>query len=440
MILNVLEKIVNHSQDLAESAVVSGTVQTDVNSQFSAIESRDFFTMSRCFCQEENNVQQIRMAYDAGIRIHHKCLAVDTIFGQLVQILRDSGTFAALWLGGLQVLSGSLSAGDLTSFMVQSESLVETAEGLYGSFRSVQEGYLPGIRELARFMAMQPKIGLTSVPGGPKYITPTAEEEPDLSWSIEFKDCTFAYPCNKFKPILTDFSLRIDSGTVVGICGQTHCGKSTVLRMIERLYDVDSGEIFIGDKSITTLDPTWLRQHIGFAMSVKDTKVLGNKSVLQNIQVGASMKGLSGEEVRQRAVKAAGIARMQHEVEDEKIFPKKWHTTVGDQGDINLSDGQTQRLSIARALVGEPSLLLMDEPTSALDGPTEKQVLDGIQKYVREHGTHRTAVIVAHRMCTFAICDQVIFMKEGSVYGAWIVLAFILFALEGCYWIQPQLA
>ena len=415
--LNIFEKILTHTQDLAARAVQQGAVQADVQSQFSAIESREYFTMSRCCCQEETNVQQIRMAFDSGIRIMHKSLAVDSIFGQVINILRDSGTFLAYWLGGLQVLNGTLSAGDLTSFMVQSEGLIQTAEGLLQSYMEINHGYMPGIRELARFMDMKPKIGLTSTPGGPQYHTPSAEEVEDFKWSIDFNDCTFAYPRTNSKQILNGFSAKIESGTLVGICGETHCGKSTVLRLVERLYDVNSGEILINGEPITALDPTWLRRRIGFVMSVKDTEVLRNKSILQQIEVGAAMKGLTSEDIRARSQRAAKIARIEHEIEDEKVFPKKWHTTVGDQGDINLSDGQTQRLSIARGLVGEPNILLMDEYTSALDGPTEEKVRQGIEEYVREPGTNRTAVIVAHRMCTITSCDQILYMKEGKVFS-----------------------
>lgn len=195
----------------------------------------------------------------------------------------------------------------------------------------------PGIRDLARFMAMKPKIGLTSTPGGPSYTPLTLAEEKDFEWSIEFKDATFAYPRTSSVQILNGFSVKIESGTLVGICGETHCGKSTLLRLVERLYDVDTGEILIGGRSITELDPTWLRRRIGFVMSVKDTEVLRNKSILQQIEVGAAIKGLSQEAIRKQSEKAAAIARLSHEIEDEKVFPKKWHTTVGDQGDINLS-------------------------------------------------------------------------------------------------------
>lgn len=318
------------------------------------------------------------------------------------------------------------------------------------------------MRELARFYATPNSIGLD---GG---WSPSTQAEADaVQWNVEFKDCHFSYPSDPKLKILNGFSCSIKAGQLVGLCGQTHCGKSTVLRLLERLYDVTEGEIWIGGRPISEYNPTWLRGNIGFIMSVKDTNILQGKTIRENIELGAVMDSLSEQAVAARVREACTMAELTSDIQE---FTNGIHTTIGDTGDVNLSDGQTQRLSIARGLIRRPALLLLDEYTSALDGPTETKVRGNIERFIRggdggvgsdgasgggsggggsggsgggdgggggdgsgadaDDGTsvntvgggggagNRVAVIVAHRMRTIDECNQIIYMREGRVVAA----------------------
>ena len=192
-------------------------------------------------------------------------------------------------------------------------------------------------------------------------------------------------------------------------------------------------------RPISEYNPTWLRNNIGFIMSVKDTNVLQGKTIRENIELGAVMDALSEQEVAARVRDACSMAELTSDIDE---FTNGIHTTIGDTGDVNLSDGQTQRLSIARGLIRRPALLLLDEYTSALDGPTETKVRGNIEAFIRSTAgaaggaggaaagaggsgsrtdgskSNRVAIIVAHRMRTIDDCDQIIYMRDGAAVAA----------------------
>ena len=413
VVVRLLNKLLNRLSRLAAKAAETeeDTAQLDFQAVFSAIESRSFFAMARFFGREETNANELDVLFSTWSKRQASIGGLQALFRNFTKIVRDSGQYLAYWRGGTEVIAGRLKATELANFVMQSQRWINDLEGLHRNYDDMQYN-MTNVREVSRFFDQKPEIGLT----GPQYTIPAPGS--GFDWSIEFKDAEFAYPSDA-KLILNGLNLKIAPGQIVGICGKTHCGKSTVLRLVERLYDVTKGEVLIGGQPIKSLEPSWLRKHMGFVTSVKDTCVVGGESILRNIELGALID--DPKELEARAKEAAKLADLDGDVRE---FSKTWHTTIGDRGDVNLSDGQTQRLSIARGLIGwccaaamlpgarlacagqprrprktmqrepmlmprscpppphctgRPDILLLDEYSAALDGPTEKKIRDTIE-------------------------------------------------------------
>ena len=174
---------------------------------------------------------------------HAKISLISSLQHHLTSMMDDCGDYVGYWFGGAYVLRNELSPTDLIGFVDDSRSLCNQGQRTYRAVRRLIK-QVQSMRELARFYSTPTAIGLD---GG--WSPASAEEAAAVRWDVEFKDCHFAYPSDPKVRILAGFSCKIEAGQLVGLCGQTHCGKSTVLRLVERLYDVSDGEILIGGRS-----------------------------------------------------------------------------------------------------------------------------------------------------------------------------------------------
>jgi len=206
----------------------------------------------------------------------------------------------------------------------------------------------------------------------------------------------FAYATNA--PILTDISFHVKPGQRVGIVGPTGAGKSTVVSLIPRFYDVTAGKLLIDGRDVREYKIHPLRDQIGYVL--QDT-VLFRGTILENIAFGRPTA------TREEIVEAARLANA-----DEFIdrMPKGYDTMVGERG-LNLSGGQRQRLGIARVMVRNSPILLLDEPTAALDSESEKLVIDALEHLMQG----RTVITIAHRLSTIRNADQIIVVAGGVV-------------------------
>nr|CDS29070.1 ATP binding cassette subfamily B (MDR:TAP) [Hymenolepis microstoma] len=223
---------------------------------------------------------------------------------------------------------------------------------------------------------------------------------------IEFKGVRFAYPDRKYVKVLEGFDHTVESGTSVALVGQSGCGKSTILQLIERFYDVDnpekSGEgVFMDGKNVKMIAPEWIRSQIGVVLQNSD---LFDISVKENIAFGDCSREVPMSEV----IEAAQIANIHDFITS---LPLGYETRVGIQGS-QLSGGQKQRIAIARALVRKPALLLLDEATSALDAENERDVQQALSETITK--AKMTCVVVAHRLSTVEACDTVVVIDRGQ--------------------------
>ncbi|KAM3178291.1 hypothetical protein ACTXT7_002875 [Hymenolepis weldensis] len=235
----------------------------------------------------------------------------------------------------------------------------------------------------------------------------TEGEYPDqpLTGNIVFKDVYFKYPTRKQVKVLRKFNYSLKAGNSVALVGASGCGKSTILQLVQRLYDVSNhgpkSGIFMDGRDIRTLAPNWIRQQIGI---VSQEPNLFDLSIRANIAYGDNSRELPMEEI----IAAAKEANVHDFVQ---TLPQGYETPVGARGS-QLSGGQKQRIAIARALVRKPALLLLDEATSALDNESERIVQDALDDAMAKGG--RTSLVVAHRLTTVENCDVIVVLQEGQ--------------------------
>jgi ATP-binding cassette subfamily B multidrug efflux pump len=212
---------------------------------------------------------------------------------------------------------------------------------------------------------------------------------------IELRGLNFSFGA---KPLLTDISLFIPSGSRLGIVGPIGAGKSTLVKLIARLYQVADNAVFIDGIDINRLPLATLRGAIGY---VPQESFLFSRTLAANIAFGKN--GANEEEIE----KSAQIASLHGDVER---FPDGYASMVGERG-ITLSGGQKQRASIARALLKNPSILILDDPLSSVDAATEKEILTSLSAYYRE----RTVIIISHRLSALRDCDTIIYLEAGRI-------------------------
>ena len=291
-----------------------------------------------------------------------------------------------LWFGSRQVFGGQMQAETFLTFIFAFYNVIEPAKSFSRSFYSIQKG----IAAMQRVEQV-----LDAGPG----IEEAADALPvrQFRHRIEYRSVTFAYQ-NQEVPALQDINLHIGKGKVVALVGSSGAGKSTLVDLLPRFYDVSSGSLCIDGIDIRKYRLRDLRSLMGI---VTQEAILFNDSIYNNIVFG--LEGVGEEEV----VRAATVAN----AHDFIIATEHgYQTNIGDRGG-KLSGGQRQRLTIARAVLRNPAILILDEATSALDSESEKLVQEALVKVM----ANRTAIVIAHRLSTIQHADEIVVMKDGRI-------------------------
>ncbi|WP_205650965.1 ABC transporter ATP-binding protein [Ectobacillus funiculus] len=295
-------------------------------------------------------------------------------------------TVAILWFGGLRVDTGSMQVGDLMAFMQYVTQIMFALIMASMMFIMVPRAAASAAR-INEVLDMEPSIVDADV-------TATADEN---CGDLEFDRVTFRYPGAQM-PALSEISFRAKPGQVTAIIGGTGAGKSTLVNLIPRFYDIDAGEIRIGGVNIQKMKQTELRSKIGF---VPQKAVLFSGTIRENIRYGK--EDATDEEI----IHAAQIAQAAGFIEQME----EGYESIIAQGGTNLSGGQKQRLSIARALVRKPELYIFDDSFSALDFKTDAK----LRSALKIETVDRAVLIVAQRVSTVLHADQIIVLDEGKV-------------------------
>lgn len=308
----------------------------------------------------------------------------------IMMIAMNLTTLAVVWFGGNQIIAGTMPVGDLSSFttyIVQVlMSLMMLAMVLLQSSRA-----LASSRRICEVLDTQVDL------------TDDMASLPDAlvqKGKVEFKNVGFRYYKDNHEKVLTDISLCIEPGQTVGIIGSTGCGKTTLVQMIPRLYDVDEGEVLVDGINVREYSLKNLREGVGMVLQ---KNVLFSGSIMENLQWGD--EDASYEEILGAAREAQADAFIQS-------FAEGYDTELG-QGGVNVSGGQKQRLCIARALLKKPKILILDDSTSAVDTATEAKIRQAFQTSLKE----TTKIIIAQRITSVMEADQIIVMEEGRITG-----------------------
>jgi ATP-binding cassette, subfamily B, bacterial HlyB/CyaB len=305
---------------------------------------------------------------------------------QTANLLNKGVGALTLFLGAGLVIANKLTVGELVAFNMlaaQVSGPVLRLVQVWQDFHQVR-------------LSVERLGDILNTPVEPSSASAQASQAP-LEGTIEFDHVTFRYGPNT-QPVVRDVSLTVPAGQVIGIVGPSGSGKSTIAKLAQRLYQPEAGRVLIDGVDAAVLDPSWLRRQIGVVLQ---ENILFNRSVRENIALADPATPL------ERVVAAAKLAGA-HEFICK--MPQGYDTTIGERG-VSLSGGQRQRMAIARALVGDPRLLIFDEATSALDYESESV----IQANMRDIVKGRTVLIIAHRLSTVRNADRILTIDNGVI-------------------------
>lgn len=309
-------------------------------------------------------------------------------FAQFVQKVFD---ISILWFGAKFVIEGELTVGGLVAFRMLSGRVSGPVLRLVQMWQEFQQTSL-SIRRLGDIFNSRPEPTIEG----------TQTKLPSLHGDIRFERVTFRYRMDTAE-VIKNMTFSIPPGIVIGIVGRSGCGKSTISKLIQRLYIPESGKILIDGMDISLANPSQIRKQIGVVLQ---ESFLFNATVRENIAV--QNPAASIEEI----IKVAQIAGA-HEFISE--LPEGYDTLIGEKG-TGLSGGQKQRLAIARALITNPKILIFDEATSALDYESEMIIQNNLKEICKD----RTVLLIAHRLSTLRDADAIMVVDHGSIieYGS----------------------
>lgn len=312
---------------------------------------------------------------------------VNALFNPLMMLLIGASTVLTVYIGGIQVVRGTITAGNIAEFVIYVNMLTWPVTAI-GWIASIMQQAAASQKRINEFLKTQPSI-----------LNPVVDPGP-LRGEIVFDNVSFAYPDTGIKA-LQEVSFRLNPGQKMAIIGKTGAGKSTIADLLVRMYDVSSGEIRIDGRDIRKHDLANLRERIGY---VPQDIFLFSDTIANNIAFGR--RDADRTEIEDFARHAAVY-------DDIKDLSEGFDTLVGERG-VTLSGGQKQRVSIARALIKHPDIIILDDCLSAVDTNTEKQILG----YFSGSLADKTAIIITHRIYSLLQFDQIVVLEDGHIAAA----------------------
>ncbi|MHA1294662.1 MAG: ABC transporter ATP-binding protein, partial [Promethearchaeota archaeon] len=344
-------------------------------------------TVVKSFGQEEYEIEKFKIENDKYFNDSMDIIKLQTTFDPIVYLIDNLAFLIVILLGGWFVLEGKITFGMLFVFVL---TLNFSVEPLY---------------YITRFIANMPQISETSerlvyILNSEIYVKekPDAIEMPNIKGEIEFKNVYFSFKPNSDYFVLKNINLHVKPGETIAILGATGSGKSALVKLIPRFYDVSKGELLIDGVNIKDIKLKSLRKQIGY---VSQERLLFSKTIKENIAFGK--RDVSFEEIK----KVAEVSDIFTFIEN---LPKKFETKVGERG-ITVSGGQKQRLAIARALAIKPKILILDDCFSAVDVDTEYNIQQNLKNLLKNF----TTFIITQRLSTVRHADRIIVLENGEI-------------------------
>ncbi len=358
-------------------------VSRDMQEVFSGVE------VVKSHGAEGREVRKVAGRMRSFLRTRVRAFVLQMASGYAVRGAQFLSTLIIMWFGALEIRRGAMTIGDYVAFTTY-------VVYLSGSVRSLSLMHLtlqPIFASLDRLMEL-----FRTVPEFPEEGKgPAGVVLERVEGEVRLENVSFAY--EEGKPVLRDVSCTVRAGEAVALVGESGAGKTTLVNILLKFYRPLRGEVYLDGHDYAALDTRWLRGRIGI---VSQDIFLFNDTIERNIRYGRP------EVTMEEVERAARLAHIHDEIER---FPQGYATVIGERG-VVLSTGQRQRVSIARAFLREPALLILDEPTSALDAGTEKLIRDSL----RELSTGRTTFIISHRTPMLDIAARVLTLRDGRLF------------------------
>ena len=351
----------------------------------SVLESIESVKTVRAYGMEEEDYCKTKKAIDNDTNSWWYIQMFESLFVPMFELVYAVSYFIAIGLGSYMVIKSIISPGDLVSFLLYVGMLYGPLIGLSNVLNTISSINIASVRF---FEIMDQKTSVEDI-DNPKHILKFNQ--------IEFKNVSFKYPFDDFN-VLNKINFTINSGETIGIVGPTGSGKSTLIRQLLREFNVTDGEILIDNESIEKYSIDDIRKLVGY---VPQEHILFRRSVDDNILIG------NPQATHEQIDSAMVVADFK---KDLKELSQGEHTLVSELGG-SLSGGQRQRLSIARALVKDPEILILDDSLSAVDALTETNII----KQLKETRVGKTNIIVAHCFSSIALADKIIVLQDGQI-------------------------
>src|ERR671922_421336 len=339
----------------------------------------------KAFAQEQRQLRRFRHAVRRVFDQSMVSTRLRAFYSPFIAFLPQLGLAALLFVGGRQAIEGTLSVGDFVAFYGYVLMLTSPMRMLGIALGMAQRAVASGARV---FEVLDRRPRVTSPPGAPAL--------PPGAGRVELRGVTFAYDGGE--PVLEGIDLEVEPGRTVALVGPTGSGKTTLVMLIPRLYDVDAGTVLVDGVDVRSVDPASLRREVAV---VSDDAFLFSASLGENI---AYARAEASEEEILAAAERAGLGELLADL------PDGLDTLVGERG-LTLSGGQRQRVAIARALLAEPRILILDDATSSVDATTESQIKAALAEVMEG----RTTFVIAHRLSTIALADEVVVLEDGEI-------------------------
>lgn len=324
--------------------------------------------------------------------VHHanqlvlRGVAIDSRLAAQQGLVVALARISAIALGGYLIFRGEGTVGTLIAFLGYLTGLFGPVQGLTGAYRTIRKASV-SIEDVFSILDEQDSLG----------DAPNAREVAHLNGSVQFQKVSFRYGRDK-PPVLDRLDLQVQPGEHIAVVGPSGSGKSTMMALLQRFYDPEQGRILLDGMDLRSLKQASMRRQIGVVLQ---DGVLFDDTVRANIAYGRPSASLADIEAAARAANAHSFIER---------LPDGYDTYVGERGN-RLSGGERQRISIARALLKDPPILILDEATSALDAESEELVQEALDRLLRG----RTTFIIAHRLATVVRADRTLVLKDGAI-------------------------
>ena len=341
----------------------------------------------KSFVQEQQENQKFNNTADAVRSAQLKAEQIIIFTMPVMQFMMYTAIIVILWFGGVQIIGGSMQAGELISFLTYVNQILMSLMMLSMIFVMLVLARA-SIARILEVLEEEPAIKDMA----------SQNSQAVQNGSVEFKNVSFTYSKHNTNPVLKNINLTIKPGSVVGIIGGTGSSKSTLVQMIPRLYDVTEGQVLVDGRDVRDIPMVTLRDSVSMVLQ---KNVLFSGTIKENLKWGN--KNATDEEVTQACIwaDADGFVRS---------FPDGYDTVLG-QGGVNLSGGQKQRLCIARALLKNPKILILDDSTSAVDTATDARIRSALNNNLPDV----TKIIIAQRITSVQDSDLIVVMDDGAI-------------------------